>query len=282
MAEFLEDSNALESTTVAINRTATTVKGGRRMSFSALVVVGDRNGRVGVGYGKGRGVPTAIEKSQKDAKKNLFSVKLHGGTLPHQAEGKSCASRVRLIPAAPGTGVIAGGTVRAVLEMAGVHDCLSKAYGSTNKINLCHAVVEALQSLRTREEIAELRGVKIESSSVDEMLTAAKRFMTEAELAGPAKKPAPVQGNKKKRNSKKGKQKGDQPQVENAAPESTAPEAATAVEEAPPTPAEGDAAGKVTEPEIEPQRDPQPTAADTEQAVDNNPEVAEGDAPKTD
>lgn len=184
MAEFLEDSNALESTTVAINRTATTVKGGRRMSFSALVVVGDRHGKVGVGYGKGRGVPAAIEKSQKDAKKNLFDVKLKGGTLPHEVLGRFCASSVKLIPAAPGTGVIAGGTVRAVLEMAGIRDCLTKAYGSTNKINLCRAVVEALQALRTREEIAALRGVEIETSTVDEMLTAAKRFMTESESTG--------------------------------------------------------------------------------------------------
>lgn len=193
MAEFLEDSNALESTTVAINRTATTVKGGRRMSFSALVVVGDRHGNVGVGYGKGRGVPAAIEKSQKDAKKNLFPVKLRAGTLPHEASGRSCASTVRLIPAAPGTGVIAGGTVRAVLEMAGIKDCLTKAYGSTNKINLCRAVVDALKSLRTREEIAALRGVEIESSTVDEMLTAAKRFITEAETVTTKSKAAAPQ-----------------------------------------------------------------------------------------
>lgn len=193
MAEYLEDSQSLESTTVAINRTATTVKGGRRMSFSALVVVGDRNGRVGVGYGKGRGVPAAIEKSQKDAKKNLFNVKVHGGTLPHEVKGRFCASSVKLIPAAPGTGVIAGGTVRAVLEMAGVRDCLSKAYGSTNKINLCRAVIEALQTLRTREEIVALRGVAIDSSTVDEMLSSAKRFITEAETAGPRQKAAAPQ-----------------------------------------------------------------------------------------
>lgn len=195
MAEFLEDSNSLESTTVAINRTATTVKGGRRMSFSALVVVGDRNGRVGVGYGKGRGVPAAIEKSQKDAKKNLFDVKVKGGTLPHEVKGRSCASTVKLIPAAPGTGVIAGGTVRAVLEMAGIKDCLTKAYGSTNKINLCRAVVDALKMLRTREEVAALRGVEIETSTVDEMLIAAKRFMTEAETSGPKTKAAAPQNN---------------------------------------------------------------------------------------
>ncbi len=191
MAEYLEDSQNLESTTVAINRTATTVKGGRRMSFSALVVVGDRSGSVGVGYGKGRGVPAGIEKAQKDARKNLFKVKTLGGTLPHEVLGRSCASSVKLIPASPGTGVIAGGTVRAVLEMAGIRDCLTKAYGSTNKINLCRAAIDALEKLRTREEIAALRGVTIESSTVDEMMTAAKKFMTESETSGGSKMAAP-------------------------------------------------------------------------------------------
>lgn len=191
MAEYLDDGNSLESTTVAINRTATTVKGGRRMSFSALVVVGDRSGSVGVGYGKGRGVPAGIEKAQKDARKNLFKVKTHGGTLPHEVLGRSCASSVKLIPASPGTGVIAGGTVRAVLEMAGIRDCLTKAYGSTNKINLCRAAIDALEKLRTREEIAALRGVTIETSTVDEMMIAAKKFMTDSETAGGSKMSAP-------------------------------------------------------------------------------------------
>ncbi|MBB6431043.1 small subunit ribosomal protein S5 [Algisphaera agarilytica] len=235
MAEFLEDSNALESTTVAINRTATTVKGGRRMSFSALVVVGDRNGNVGVGYGKGRGVPAAIEKSQKDAKKNLFAVKLRAGTLPHEVKGRSCASSVKLIPAAPGTGVIAGGTVRAVLEMAGVKDCLTKAYGSTNKINLCRAVIDALKHLRTREEIAALRGVDIESSTVDEMLSAAKRFMTEAETTtSKTKAVAPTntvgkgkgKGGRRDRNDRGGKKP-------EAAPAPAEAEGGVAVAEAP-------------------------------------------------
>ncbi len=270
MAEYLEDSGSLESTTVAINRTATTVKGGRRMSFSALVVVGDRSGRVGVGYGKGRGVPAAIEKSQKDAKKNLFDVKLKGGTLPHQTEGKFCASKVRLIPAAPGTGVIAGGTVRAVLEMAGVHDCLSKAYGSTNKINLCRAVVTALQALRTREEIASLRGVEIETSTVDEMLTAAKRFMTEAEMAAPTRKPASAKP--ERRGPKKG------------APRKAEAADATAPADVQPT---GGASGEetiaqVNSDEIAPDDQPQPTAADTGEAVAMNPEVANEAGGQTD
>ena len=187
MPELLE-GNTLESTTVAINRTSATVKGGRRLSFAALVVVGDRDGRVGIGYGKGRGVPAGIEKAQKDARKNLTAMHRLGGTIPHEVVGKSCASVVKLMPAAPGTGVIAGGTVRAVLEMCGIKDCLTKAYGSTNKINLARAVFDALSRLRTREEIASLRGVEIESSEVDEVLEANKRFMIDSE--GDGKKPA--------------------------------------------------------------------------------------------
>lgn len=187
MAEVLE-GNQLESTTVAINRTSTTVKGGRRLSFAALVVVGNRDGSVGIGYGKGRGVPVGIEKAQKDARKNMVPIKRLGGTVPHEVIGKYCASTVKLIPAAPGTGVIAGGTVRAVLEMAGIRDCLTKAYGSTNKINLCRAVVDALKQLQSREEIAALRGVTIETSTVDEVLEANKRYMTEGDSDGSVKK----------------------------------------------------------------------------------------------
>ena len=181
MAETIQSESAgtLESTTVGIFRTATVVKGGRRFSFASLVVVGDRNGHVGIGYGKGRGVPAAIEKAQKDAKKQLFKVNLRSGTIPHQVTGSFCSSKVRLIPAAPGTGVIAGGTVRAVLEMAGVHDCLTKAYGSTNKKNLVKATVEGLRALRTRESIADLRGVQIESSTVDELLESSRQAMEE-------------------------------------------------------------------------------------------------------
>lgn len=185
MAEKLrdksEDSGGLESTTVGIFRTSKTVKGGRNFSFAALVVVGDRKGNVGIGYGKGPGVPAGIEKAQKDAKKKMFSVNLNGGTIPHQVNGRFKSSSVRLIPAAPGTGVIAGGTVRAVLEMAGVHDCLTKAYGSTNKINLCKAVIEGLKGMRTRETIASLRGVEIAMSEVDEVLEASRRSMESAE-----------------------------------------------------------------------------------------------------
>lgn len=196
MAEMIEESQGLESTTVGIYRTATVVKGGRRFSFAAMVVVGDRRGNVGIGYGKAGGVPAAIEKAQKDAKKNLMRVTIKEGTLPHQVLGKFGASSVRLVPAAPGTGISAGGTVRAVLEMTGVRDCLTKAYGSTNQKNLCKATIEGLRKLRTKDEIAGLRGVTIESTHVDEILAAGRRYIPQQSGAARAKGPVNVVGQK--------------------------------------------------------------------------------------
>ena len=145
----------------SINRCATVVKGGRRFSFSAIVVVGDRNGRVGVGYGKAREVPMAVEKASKDARRGLTEIALDGTTLPHEFMGRCGASRVFVKPARPGTGVIAGSTVRCVLELAGVRDVLTKAYGSTNPINLVKATFNALCRMRTKEQVAKLRGVEI-------------------------------------------------------------------------------------------------------------------------
>lgn len=223
MAELLKDSQSLESTTVGIYRTATVVKGGRRFSFAALVVVGNRRGSVGIGYGKAPGVPAAIEKAQKDAKKKLFSVTLKGGTLPHPVTGRFSASKVRLVPAAPGTGVIAGGTARAVLEMVGVNDCLTKAYGSTNQKNLCKAVIEGLQQLRNREEIAALRGVELGKSEVELKVEAGLKYMPQAKPEAPAKAPKPKSKSKK---SKGGKAEPAAP--ETAAPETAAPEAEAA------------------------------------------------------
>lgn len=199
MAEQLRDNSeenfGFESTTVTINRTSSTVKGGRRMSFAALVVVGDRRGQVGIGYGKSKAVPAAIEKAQKYAKKNLFRVPLQDGTIPHEVTGKFSASSVRIIPAAPGTGVIAGGTLRAVLEMAGVQDCLTKAYGSTNKSNLCKAAVDGLQALRTRQQVEQLRGVKIGQSRVERVLSKNKKSVGAASVAPAPKAPeAPATG----------------------------------------------------------------------------------------
>jgi small subunit ribosomal protein S5 len=194
MAEMIEESQGLESTTVGIYRTAAVVKGGRRFSFSAMVVVGDRHGSVGLGYGKAPGVPAAIEKAQKDAKKKITRVTLQGGTIPHAVTGRFGASSVKLVPAAPGTGVIAGGTVRAVLEMVGIRDCLTKAYGSTNQKNLCKAALEGLLSLRTRERVAELRGVSIDSTRVEEILALGERYMPKASGEPRAKGPVNVVG----------------------------------------------------------------------------------------
>jgi small subunit ribosomal protein S5 len=158
-------ANAPERTSpekvVQIRRCACVVKGGRRFSFAALVVVGDQGGRVGYGYGKAKEVPLAVEKATKAANRRLTSVELEGSTIPHRSVGRYGASEVVLIPASPGTGVIAGATVGAVLESAGVRDILTKSRGSTNPLNLVKATVDALQKLRTRDAIARLRGVEV-------------------------------------------------------------------------------------------------------------------------
>ena len=149
------DARELKERVVEINRVAKVVKGGRRFSFTALVVIGDEVDRVGVGYGKAREVPLAISKAVDDAKKNLFQVPKHGQTITHEVLGRSDAARVLLRPASEGTGVIAGGGVRAVLELAGIRDILAKSLGNPNPINLLKATVNGLQSLRRPEEVAQ-------------------------------------------------------------------------------------------------------------------------------
>ena len=186
MAVDFTETRELKERVVEINRVAKVVKGGRRFSFTALVVVGDEVDRVGVGYGKAREVPLAITKAVEDAKKNMFTVPKHGSTITHEVLGRFDAARVLLRPASEGTGVIAGGGVRAVLELAGVRDVLAKSLGTTNPINMLKAAVNGLQSLRRPDEVAKARGLRI-----DQVLPP-KRVVVEEEAPQPEPAAAPV------------------------------------------------------------------------------------------
>jgi small subunit ribosomal protein S5 len=180
MNDNFSESSQIESANIGVDRTSATVKGGRRFSFGALVVVGDRRGRVGFGYGKSNEVPAAIEKAEKYARKAMVNVPLMGTTIPHQVEGTFSASKVRLVPAAPGTGVVAGGTVRTILEKAGITDCLTKCYGSTNKRNIVKAVFEGLAQLRQPGQVAGLRKQQLETTEIEAKIEKGKRFMPSA------------------------------------------------------------------------------------------------------
>jgi small subunit ribosomal protein S5 len=194
MAELLDETSSLESTTVGVYRTSATVKGGRRFSFSALVVVGDRSGRVGLGYAKSNQVPQAIEKAQKVPTRKMKGYPMLGRTIPHAVLGRYGACSVQLVPASPGTGVIAGAATRAVLEMLGVQDCLTKAYGSTNPKNLVKAALDGLSRLRSKELVAELRGIDLGMSQVEEAIERSKAFITTSGTGEKAKAPVNTVG----------------------------------------------------------------------------------------
>lgn len=187
MAEVLDETLSLESTTVGVYRTAATVKGGRRFSFSSLVVVGDKNGSVGIGYGKANQVPNAIEKAQKEAKRKMRQFPMTGRTIPHEVTGTYGACRVRLIPASPGTGIIAGSAVRAPLEMMGLQDCLTKSYGSSNGKNLVKAVLNGLENLRSKAKVQLLRGVELEATAVEESIERSTAFVSKSAAPAPPK-----------------------------------------------------------------------------------------------
>lgn len=175
-----DDRNAYIERVVTISRVAKTVKGGRRMSFTALVVVGDGNGTVGVGYGKAKEVPAAIAKGTEKAKKNFFKVPRIGTTIPHLVQGEDAAGVVLLRPASPGTGVIAGGPVRAVMEAAGIHDVLTKSLGSSNAINIVRGTVAALKQLEPPEAVASRRGLPVDEVAPRAMLRARDEFEVKA------------------------------------------------------------------------------------------------------
>jgi small subunit ribosomal protein S5 len=239
MLDYTE-TRELKERVVEINRVAKVVKGGRRFSFTALVVVGDEVDRVGVGYGKAREVPLAITKAVEDAKKNMFTIPKHGSTITHEVLGRFDAARVLLRPASDGTGVIAGGGVRAVLELGGVRNVLAKSLGTTNPINMAKATVVALRSLRRPEDVARIRGKQI-----SEVLPLPKIVKgADADETAPVAAVVEVAPKPKKRAPAK-------PKVEAKVVEEASVEEAAPVEEAPPAEAVAEETPAAAEPAAE-------------------------------
>ncbi|MFM7133040.1 MAG: 30S ribosomal protein S5 [Planctomycetota bacterium] len=208
MAEIIDETSSIESTTVGVYRTSSTVAGGRRFSFSAMVVVGDRRGRAGVGYAKSNQVPQAIEKAQKEGRRKMSSFQLQTKTIPHMVVGRFGATTVKLIPAAPGTGVIAGAAVRAVLDMIGVQDCLTKVYGSSNPKNVVKATMGALETLRTREQVQALRGVALPETIVEEAIKRGMAFMPQTKGGEKMAAPKNTVGEENRRGGRGGPRRG--------------------------------------------------------------------------
>ncbi len=228
------ETRELKERVVEINRVAKVVKGGRRFSFTALVVVGDEVDRVGVGYGKAREVPLAITKAVEDAKKNLFTIPKHGSTITHEVLGTFDAARVLLRPASEGTGVIAGGGVRAVLELGGVRNVLAKSLGTTNPINMAKATVAALQDLRRPEDVAKIRGKRIsEVLPLPAVTVEAEAPVEEAALAAAVVQEEPMVVEEPPAPVEEAPVVEETPVSEEAPAEETAPETAEPVADSP-------------------------------------------------
>ena len=248
---FFGEEGDLQDTVVNINRSAKVVKGGRRFSFSALTVVGDRRGRVGIGYGKANEVPPAVEKSISEGKKSLVEIPLKGDTIPHPVTGRFGAARVYMRPAGPGTGVIAGGGVRAVCQMVGIRNILTKSIGSNNPVNLVKAAMDGLLRLKDVKEVARLRGVPIEElTGLEKAGRAAKK------AAEPAPEPAP----------EKAPEKAAEPAGEPPAPTAIEAEVAVVTDEAADT---GEAA-EAAPPPPHPQAQERLEATEPDQPADAN------------
>lgn len=227
MAEMLED-NGTDAITVGVYRTSSTVAGGRRFSFAALVVVGNRRGEVGVGYAKSNQVPQAVEKATREARRKTKRYPVQATTVPHTVEGRFGASKVVLVPASPGTGIKAGAAVRAVLELLGVKDCLSKCYGSSNPKNLVKATFDALAMLQTRERIEALRGVTLGTTAVEDAIARGMAFMPKSSGGPRAQAPVNTVGDDRRRGGQRGGPRGGGRRFEGGEPQAAAPAAAPA------------------------------------------------------
>jgi small subunit ribosomal protein S5 len=234
MAEMLED-NGTDAITVGVYRTSSTVAGGRRFSFAALVVVGNRRGEVGVGYAKSNQVPQAVEKATREARRKTKRYPVQATTVPHTVEGRFGASKVVLVPASPGTGIKAGAAVRAVLELLGVKDCLSKCYGSSNPKNLVKATFEALAMLQTRERIEALRGVTLGTTAVEDAIARGMAFMPKSSGGPRAQAPVNTVGDDRRRGGQRGGPRGGGRRFDGGDAPAPAPAPAPAAAPAAPT-----------------------------------------------